>query len=93
MQLGYWHVGAQGRDDDGMFARLERGDAVSLPEFAHDRIIAGTPDDCIEQIRRWQEAVAPEHLLLGLSGAVRGPDGLRDAIELFGREVLPEVTA
>lgn len=93
MQLGYWRAGAQGRDADGMFARLERGDAVSLPEFAHDRVIAGTPDDCIEQIRRWQEAVAPEHLLLGLSGAVRGPDGLRDAIELFGREVLAEVTA
>lgn len=91
MQLGYWRAGAQGRDPDGVFGRLERGEAVPLPEFARDRVIAGTPDDCVEQIHRWQEAVAPDHLLLGLSGAERGPAGLRDAIALFGREVLPAI--
>jgi probable F420-dependent oxidoreductase len=93
MQLGYWRAGAQGRDDDGVFARLERGERVSLPDFAHDRVIAGTPDDCVAQIRRWQETVAPDHLLLGLSGPTPGPDGLADALRLFGREVLPAVTA
>jgi len=93
MQLGYWRAGAQGRDPDGVFGRLERGEAVPLPEFARDRVIAGTPDDCIEQIGRWQDAVAPDHLLLGLSGPDRSPDGLRAAMELFGREVLPAVTS
>jgi probable F420-dependent oxidoreductase len=92
MQLGYWKAGARGRDDDGVFAKLDRGEQVPLAEFAHDRLIAGTPDDCIEQIGRWREAVDPDHLLLGLSGAEAGPDGLRGAIELFGQEVLPEVS-
>jgi alkanesulfonate monooxygenase SsuD/methylene tetrahydromethanopterin reductase-like flavin-dependent oxidoreductase (luciferase family) len=72
-----------------MFARLARGESVPLPEFAQDRLIAGTPDDCIEQILRWHDAVRADHLLLVLSGATTGPDGTRAAVELFGREVLP----
>jgi probable F420-dependent oxidoreductase len=90
-QLEYWNLGARGRDDDGMFQRLAAGEPVALPEFAHDRLIAGTPDDCIEQILRWHEGVRPEHLLLVLSGAEPGPDATRAAIEMFGREVLPNL--
>lgn len=93
MQLSYWQAGAQGSDKDRVFARLEAGESVSLPEFARERLIAGTPDDCVEQIHQWQEAVRPDHLLLGLGGAEAGPAGLRRAIELFGREVLPHVTS
>ena len=91
--LNYWKVGARGRDDDGICARLERGDAVSLPEFADQRVIAGTPDDCIDQIRSWREAIHPDHLLISLSGTDLGPESLRTAIELFGREVLPEIAS
>jgi probable F420-dependent oxidoreductase len=90
-QLDYWRLGARGRDDDAMFARLERGESVPLHEFAQDRLIAGTPDDCIEQILRWHDAVRADHLLLVLSGATAGPDGTRAAVELFGREVLPNL--
>lgn len=89
MQLDYWRAGAQGRDDDGVFARLQAGDAVTLPEFARDRVIAGTPDDCIAELRRWQEAVAPDYLLIGLGGPERGYEATRVAFERFGREVLP----
>jgi alkanesulfonate monooxygenase SsuD/methylene tetrahydromethanopterin reductase-like flavin-dependent oxidoreductase (luciferase family) len=55
-------------------------------------MIAGTPDDCIAQIRTWQEVVKPDHLLISLSGTQLGADSLKAAIELFGREVLPAVT-
>jgi alkanesulfonate monooxygenase SsuD/methylene tetrahydromethanopterin reductase-like flavin-dependent oxidoreductase (luciferase family) len=71
-----------------MFARLADGESVPLLDFARDRLIAGTPDDCLQQVLRWQEAVRPDHLLLVLSGAEDGPDATRTAIELFGREVI-----
>jgi probable F420-dependent oxidoreductase len=90
--LEYWKIGARGGDDDGLYARLERGDAVSLPEFAANRLIAGTPEDCVAQIETWREAVNPDHLLISLSGTDLGPDSLKAAIQLFGREVLPAVT-
>ena len=88
--IDYWKIGARGRDDDGIHAKLERGEAVTLPEFADSRVIAGTPDDCIGQIRSWQAAVDPDHLLISLSGADLEPESLLSAIELFGLEVLPE---
>jgi probable F420-dependent oxidoreductase len=86
--LDYWKLGAGGRDDDGMFARLVGDENVPLPEFARDRLIAGTPDDCIEQLLRWHDAVRPDHVLLVLSGADPSPESTRAAVELFGREVI-----
>ncbi|MGE0881170.1 MAG: LLM class flavin-dependent oxidoreductase [Acidimicrobiia bacterium] len=88
-QLDYWRNGARGRDDGNVFGRLDAGESVSIEEFARDRLIAGDPDDCIAEIARWHEALAPDHLLLSLGGADESPAGLRRAIELFGREVIP----
>jgi probable F420-dependent oxidoreductase len=90
--VDYWRLGARGRDEDGMIARLERQEAVTLPEFAANRLIGGTPDDCIDQIKQCKEAVDPDHLLISLSGPEPGPDSLLSAIQLFGRHVLPAVT-
>jgi alkanesulfonate monooxygenase SsuD/methylene tetrahydromethanopterin reductase-like flavin-dependent oxidoreductase (luciferase family) len=91
-QLAYWRAGARSRDDDGLFARLDRAEPVPLAEFARGRLIAGAPEDCVEQTLAWQRAIHPDHLLLNLSGALSGPVDLRAAVELFGREVLPAVS-
>jgi alkanesulfonate monooxygenase SsuD/methylene tetrahydromethanopterin reductase-like flavin-dependent oxidoreductase (luciferase family) len=91
--VNYWRLGARGRDDDGMIARLDRGEQVSLPEFAADRLIGGTPEDCINQIETWKQAVAPDHLLISFSGPEPGPDSLLAAIRLFGREVMPALAS
>ena len=91
--VSYWRLGARGRDDDGLIARLDRGEEVSLPEFAANRLIGGTPEDCVGQIESWKKAVAPDHLLISLSGSQPGPDSLRAAIELFGREVMPAASS
>lgn len=86
-QLAYWRAGARGRDDDGLFARLDAGERVDVRDFARDRAIAGTPADCCDQIGRWRSALAPDLLVLAIGGA--DPAGTRRSLELFGHEVLP----
>ena len=84
----YWRAGARGRDDEGIYERLERGERVPLDEFARDRAVAGTPGDCIAQIERYREATACDVLLMSFAGD-RSFEKVRDTIELFGREVIP----
>ena len=86
--LDYWRAGARGRDDEGIYERLERGEHIPLAEFAHDRAIAGTPEDCIAQIERCREATDCDVLLMAFAGD-SSFDKIRDVIELFGREVIP----
>ena len=91
VQLDYWRRGTRSRDDDHVFERLESGGAIDLPTFATNRLIAGTPDDCVTEIGRWAGAVNPDYLLLGIAGPDPGYEATRAAMELFGREVLPAV--
>ena len=50
--------------------------------------MAGTPDDCIQQIERCREMTGCDALLLALTGR-RDSATIRRTLELFGNEVLP----
>jgi probable F420-dependent oxidoreductase len=73
-----------GDGDEGTFAALGRG-----------RAVAGTPDDCIAEIRRCEAAIGCDYLQLmnmgtGPSYGHRGSYATELAgLELFGREVIP----
>jgi alkanesulfonate monooxygenase SsuD/methylene tetrahydromethanopterin reductase-like flavin-dependent oxidoreductase (luciferase family) len=68
--------------------------------FAHDllrtelergSLIAGTPKQAIERIRRWLEVTRPSILMLwGNDGKIRHEDSMR-CIRLLGEEVIPAV--
>lgn len=88
--LDYLAAGADLPDEDGMFARLKAGDHVSLAEFADQRGIAGTPEDCIAQLRRWHKATGCEYVELILSGE-GGFEAHKRVIEMYGREVIPHL--
>jgi alkanesulfonate monooxygenase SsuD/methylene tetrahydromethanopterin reductase-like flavin-dependent oxidoreductase (luciferase family) len=47
--VDYWDAGARADKDPDIVARARAGRAVSLEEFAGDRAIAGTPDECLRQ--------------------------------------------
>ena len=87
-QVWYWRAGARGRDDAGLFQRLDAGEKVSLEDFARDRAIAGTPDDCIREIERYRQEIDCDYLQLSI-GNVGGYEETRKSLELWGREVLP----
>ena len=65
---------------------------LSFQKCARDRLVVGSPDDCLAQLRKWQEEIAPDYLILRF----RQPGGpshqkTLDAIRLFGDRVIPKL--
>jgi probable F420-dependent oxidoreductase len=83
--LDYWEAGARADKDPELIAKIRAG-GVSLAEFADDRAVAGTPDDCIEQIAAYRSATGCEQFCIALQAA--SAEGYAQAVELFGREVI-----
>lgn len=48
--VDYWDAGARADKDPEIVARAKAGQAVTLEEFADNRAVAGTPDECLHQM-------------------------------------------
>lgn len=90
--LGYRRAGYPMADPGGVYERLERGEAVELEEFVHDRAIGGTPGDCVRQLQRWRDVARCDAMLMLLNEDA-GWEKMIEAIELFGTEVFPRLPA
>jgi len=64
------------------------GKAVTLDEFAPNRAIVGTPDDCMEEMERIKALTDPDYVLLTPTG-VPDPDRQWQELRLFAKEVMP----
>ncbi|MEY2627298.1 MAG: hypothetical protein RJB08_1057 [Actinomycetota bacterium] len=84
----YWHAGTRGDAEDPVLQRVANDEQVDFREFVHNRAIAGTPDLCIEEIRRWHEAVKFDELALYFNGP-RVEGVWEPAVEFFAKEVMP----
>ena len=69
----------------------ESGKALSLEELARDRIVIGTPEDCIEACRAHRDELGCSHLIVRMNFPGMPQRNVINAIELFGREVLPHL--
>jgi probable F420-dependent oxidoreductase len=83
-----WEAGGRFTNGELLARRMRAGELPTLQEFAGGRDIAGTPDDCIEQIRQFQKVTGCEYFC-GIFGDAPVVETLSAAIELFGREVIP----
>jgi alkanesulfonate monooxygenase SsuD/methylene tetrahydromethanopterin reductase-like flavin-dependent oxidoreductase (luciferase family) len=69
----------------------EQKSLLDGPQF-----VVGNPDECVEQLRPWYQALAnlpgdaPAHLTIRLTWPAMGPE-LEEAIRLFGTEVIPRL--
>ena len=59
---------------------------------AKDRLIVGSPKDCLDQLQMWKEAIRPDYLIL----RIRQPGGpshekALDAIRAIGETVIPRL--
>ncbi len=58
-------------------------------QLENDSIIAGTPSQVIEKIRRWMEETRPGMLMLWLNDGTISHDRAQESLSLMAREVLP----
>ncbi|TCK26384.1 LLM class flavin-dependent oxidoreductase [Pseudonocardia endophytica] len=65
-------------------------DEITLDAFVADRFVFGTPDECVETLRRFRDDAGVDDFLT-IFRYPTGPDqaSVLEAMDLFGREVLP----
>lgn len=73
---------------------LPEADRIDVPfeQVLEGRFIIGSPEECLAEIQKYQEIGMQELIMRCQWPGMAAEDGLR-AIQLFGREVLPRMTA
>jgi alkanesulfonate monooxygenase SsuD/methylene tetrahydromethanopterin reductase-like flavin-dependent oxidoreductase (luciferase family) len=79
----YWRHGSYYPD-------IKKEEDLNLARISLERLILGSPDDCVERIETWHRDVGADYFLIRF----RHPGGpahsqVLEALELFGREVIP----
>jgi len=67
---------------------------ITLEEFVRDRFVFGTPEECAATVERFRDQAGVNDFLM-IFRYPTGPDhaAVLEAMELFGTEVLPNLTA
>ena len=83
----YQHYMKEGQDEE-----LPEGDRFDKPfeELARDRFVFGDPDDCVRELKRY-EALGFTYLIMNYHNPLLSNDHAMRCLELFGREVLPQL--
>jgi probable F420-dependent oxidoreductase len=77
------------------FQNIDSEAAFTLANLAEDRLILGDPDECVQQLHRWSEALGTTYVMMRLRHAHSGGpphNEIMKAIELFGSHVVPQLT-
>jgi alkanesulfonate monooxygenase SsuD/methylene tetrahydromethanopterin reductase-like flavin-dependent oxidoreductase (luciferase family) len=77
-------------DREPFLQGIEREEDFRFEHHRQDRLIVGSPQDCIETIRRFQEALDPAYLIMSFRVAA-GPSFEEElaCLRRFGAEVIP----
>lgn len=89
----YWNNRAFNTDWDPWAQSITSADDITVEDVIRDRVIVGTPDDCVTQLKEWIAATRAEYVQLIIPGYRGNPATNTEAIELIGREVLPALGA
>jgi alkanesulfonate monooxygenase SsuD/methylene tetrahydromethanopterin reductase-like flavin-dependent oxidoreductase (luciferase family) len=86
----YFHHGAYVADD--YLKDVKRPEDLTFSTAAKDRLIVGSPKDCLDQLQMWNEVLRPDYLIL----RIRQPGGpshekTLQAIRSFGESVIPRL--
>ncbi len=83
----YFHYGAYVQDDH--IKELKEPSDLTFEIAAKDRLIAGNPDQCLEQLLKWKSEVKPDYLMLRMRqpGGPPQEEALED-IRMFGESVI-----
>lgn len=87
----YREHGAYNEQLDPVLSTAKAEDGLAFERMVADRLIIGSPEDCVEQIRRWNREIGADYLVLRFRQAHAGApphDAVCGAIRLFGAEVI-----
>ena len=84
----YDDLGSKAERDDLSNQVMFAGKSVSLEEFAPNRAIVGTPDDCIREMQRIKDLIDPDYVFLTPTGVPDPAQQVRE-LRLFAKEVMP----
>jgi alkanesulfonate monooxygenase SsuD/methylene tetrahydromethanopterin reductase-like flavin-dependent oxidoreductase (luciferase family) len=87
----YWRNGAMNAGLEPWLRDVTDESELTWENLSRDRVIFGTPDDCAADIERWFGATGSEWMIFSISPGP-GRDRMqatKDAMTLFGREVIP----
>ncbi len=96
--LDHWRESVDDDAERALFARLDSGQAVSAVEIARDRLLFGTPDMVIEQVKRFHDLTGCDHVHAAFGAGLPGSTDratlgdvseIAEQIRLFGSEVIP----
>ncbi|MDZ5621013.1 LLM class flavin-dependent oxidoreductase [Nocardioides bizhenqiangii] len=84
--VDYWDAGARADKDPDIVARAKAGQTVTLEEFANDRAVAGTPDECLRQVADYVAQTQATEVCIVTQSA--GPVAFEREIRLFSEGVI-----
>jgi len=84
----YDDIGSKADRDDLSNEVMFGGKQVTLDEFAPNRAVVGSPDDCIAEMQRIKDIIDPEWFFITPTG-VPDPEQQIEELRLFAREVMP----
>jgi probable F420-dependent oxidoreductase len=86
--LHVYEAGGSFTGGEELARKVRSGEPFDLDEFTADRDIAGTPEECVTQIRAFEDATGCEYFC-GIFADSPDVDTLAASLELFGRDVIP----
>jgi probable F420-dependent oxidoreductase len=71
---------------------VKNADQLTFGTITRDRLIVGSPGDCLEQLTMWKEEIRPDYLIVRFRQP-GGPPHQRalDMIRQFGEQVIPKL--
>ena len=78
-----------GVDTEGRAEPVPLPEEPSLDEMLRDHMVCGTPDECIAQLRRFDEALRPDHFNASFWFGDLDQARVLRSLERFAREVMP----
>ncbi len=85
----YWRNGAFNTEWDAWARTITAPEQITLEAVLRERVVAGSPAECAEQIREWVDATGAEYVQLVIPARPGSPSTDPGAIDLIGRELLP----
>lgn len=85
----YWEQGTKGDEHDPVLRRVGGGERVDYATFAADRSIVGTPEQCVDHLARWHEAIGFDEMVLTFLSGPEPSAELDRTVASFATEVIP----